>query len=420
MNAPRQAGGKVGRAAPSEAAVDPTAEYLLRRRRGLLFLVLPIVVVMFVASWLARDDPQWRAAVDWARAQERRWSQDGCPVVSAPLLPGDAREEFAEALRLARSWPSDLRQELSDHADAEPFALSTEQVTAAADAVAALRRAAHHTENFAIGSRRVGPDCKPLDDLLEFRDVFRALRGTAGNRAAVEPRAAFAVLLDGLVAAADLATAGIGIERLLGGLMLQEVATAIDDPLLRAAEPIDLEHLDTVLSRILACWPPEGDWIERELAHTILFLEEAETVRAEDIGVRSYWQTWVAGFSPRGYARLAAQAQLQQWQRVEPSLRLPGTSHADRITMLSGLAASFGRQQAGSLAHVDLVATLDIHTKALTALQLLRGAVQFHQGRTIDVPDPFGAGPVQVVTDGARANLQSVQPDLRRLCERRR
>lgn len=414
-----KSGGKVAPARPSDPSVNPSDDYAPLRRRGMLFLLLLVVAAMFAASWLAREDPQWRAAVDWARARERQWSQDGCPVVSAPILPGNAHDDFEQALRAVAAWPEELRRAL-EQPNQPGSALSAEHVAAAADAVAALRSAAHRSENFAIGSRRVGPDSNPLGDVASLREAFSALCGTACARAEAEPHAALAILLDGLVAAADLATAGIGIERLLGAQLLQQVTNAIEDRLLRAAEPLALEHLDTVLGRILGCWPLHGDWIERELAHSILFLEEAETVRADDIGVRSLWQTWSSGFSPRRFGKQVAASRLQQWRHIAPTLRLPDTTKADGRTMVVGLTASFQRQHAGALDQVNLVEILYIHDKASTALHLLRAAVHFHQGRPIDEPDPCGDGPLQVVTDGQRANLLSVEPDLRRFCERQR
>ncbi len=418
MNADRRTDGKVARAAPSDAAVDPTAEYLLRRRRGLLLWILPIAAAMFVASWLARDDPQWQQAVAWARTRAQQWEQDGCPVTCAPHLPRNARNDVAEALLLVHTWPADLAQQAAIHG--EPVLLSAEQVASTAAVVAALRRAAHRADNFAPGSERVGQIDPPDLEILELNAAFGALCGAAAACRTTAPREAAAILGDGLVTAADLLSAGFGIERLLAPAFLLAVIDGHDDALLGTLAPADLQQLDATLVQVVASWPPDGDWIERELAHGILYLEHAETLDPRVLGLRSYWQTWDAAFSTRRFAKRALEQQLQDWLRIGAHLRLPGTSESDRETMLHGLAASFRRTQVGALSSQDLVRMLDINREALAALLLLRGAVLFHLRQPIDLPDPFADGPLQVQIDGDRATLRSARPDLQRICERRR
>lgn len=387
-------------------------------------LLLVLVIGGMAVASLSSDHPEWTQAVRWADARRLQWQQEGCPVLHGSAEAGCSRTDYRAAAVAVGHLSSAQRDRITALVDGDEGAgageVEPELVAATRDIIAALRRGSRRELDVDPTQRRLGPKAEAgVIDAIALHGAFGALRLGARDLARRDVDAAVALLRDGIAAAVDLSSTGIGVERLIGQQAIADLAVVFDDELLRQCSAPSLKEIDAALQLASAAMPPPGDFLEREMAHWIAVIRESPDLTTADLGVRGWWVAWRHGFSPRSYAvtqlceRLALMRRMQQMAPDD-------AGWSSRVVALRWLEERFRelpRDYTSLLQHVEFERTA---RRATASLGQLRQAIAFHLDQPMpEIPDPLGDGPFEVEIDGDTATITSGETDVRRTARRK-
>lgn len=377
-------------------------------------LGLSVVAGMVWASVVA-EHPEWERARRWLDERRQAWRQDGCPVVQGWPSEGCSRADYRAAASAAAALPEDLQRHIEFAIDSDWQYEGRSRHDELGHVVAAIRRGAGRFGDVDSAEPRLGQQAiHVMVDVQAMLVAFGALRLTARHTAQEDPQAAAEVLVDGLAAAVDLASAGIGVERIVGQKVALDVIGDFDDDLLGAIGREPLQRLGRALEDVGSALSVSDDFLERELAHKIVYLLEDRDLRADDLGVHRMW-TWRHGFSLRSYAIAQVCDQLELVRASRHAADPRTSTWPKREATLRQLGAELARLPRDYLSMPDTTEIERTSRRASAALGQLRLAVAFHLRDPLpELPDPLGEGPIRVEIDGDAASFRSADAEIAR------
>lgn len=371
-----------------------------------------VIAAMTFASF-SDDAPEWGAVENWLAERQGEWRTDGAPVVAEWPKEGCSRHDYRRAAELAARLP-DVGDDRVTLLASEPEApdgarLTPAQIQELAPIVAAIRAGAGRIQDVDRQRPRLGIDAATaVLDVLALQRAYGAVRLTARELARTDRAAAAALLLDGITAALDTATAGIGVERLIGQQGVLWLCEEFTDAMLAELDRSRLEKLDRALQDLIAVHPIGDGFLEREIAHRAACTGDDQRFDPAALGLGRRWVAWRHGFSMRSYARSAIVEQLELLERSRRRAPIATATWTERRHALDTL-----KDELRAAAHTGFMLpdAADIEEscrRAGVALRLLRLAVVFHLGEPLpQLRDLLGDGMLQVEIDGDRARFAS-------------
>ncbi|MCR9248257.1 MAG: hypothetical protein NXI31_24780 [bacterium] len=371
---------------------------------------------MVWASLLA-DTPGWDEAQRWYAERRLAWQQDGCPVVSGWPKNGCSRADYLAASKLADAMSDDLVIRLS--AIEGEGELTAEDRAAVAPVIAVLRQGAARIDDVDEHRARFGPlAVDAMVDCISMHNALLALRVTARSTAREDQAAAAELLRDGITVAMDFATAGTGLERLIGINAVDLLARDFDDATLRALEVPALQKLGRALEDIAAVLPPVDDFFEREIAFKVAYVQDGGALDSADLGVPR-WETWRHGFSMRSFVISQVCLELDLLNGARERADPKTATWPERQQALAWIQAEVEKQPMTYMMRRSFADFEKTRRQAAAALAMLRQAVAFHAGAAVpEMSDPLGGAPIRVTVAGDTATFASAEQGYERTARR--